>query len=216
VRGSIGKIAAVSCSRMKIMQRLKDIGPFSRWLCCSHSIAFLASLPILFSTANGQQRDCTLRRPHVLSAAIISSARPLPLPHSDVRTVPVSSAVSCKANGDVDESRPVVYPVALERLPPVDHQSGSIFGTWKSFASCLHLFRDGRIEIEVDVPRDAKMKHAASERWSITGQYESRDDLLSVQWNDGSRSNFRWQLRDEMLLLTDENGQTSQLSRGIK
>jgi len=40
-------------------------------------------------------------------------------------SVQVSSAVSCKANGDVDESRQLVYPVALERLPPVNNYRGN-------------------------------------------------------------------------------------------
>jgi len=196
------------------MQRPKDSCPYSRWLCYSNSIAFLVSLPILFSTANGQQSAYAFRPPRLLPASVTSSAQPLPLPELDARPPVISRAVACKENGEADESIAPVQPVVLERLPPVDqHQTQAIFGTWKSFASCLRLFGDGHAQIEVDVPRHAMAGGSQQQQWTITGQYESRDDLLLVTWNDGSRSNFRWQLQGERLLLTDESGQTSQLSR---
>lgn len=91
-----------------------------------------------------------------------------------------------------------------------------ILGAWKSYRGRLKLNEKGRIMIKSDVPmRVAKFTSPQTEKSAppITGRFEAHDDLLFVTWDDGSRLNFRWRLEGASLLLTDHDGQISQLRR---
>ena len=48
---------------------------------------------------------------------------------------------------------------------------------------------------------------------SLAGRFRAKNDLLHVVWDDGSKLNFRWKLSGSALLLTDHEGQISQLQR---
>ncbi|QDU98372.1 hypothetical protein [Lignipirellula cremea] len=92
----------------------------------------------------------------------------------------------------------------------------SIHGVWKASRSRLRIMPDGKIEMEGDPltltalgdppPTDAKF---IPER--LEGTYKAEGDLLKIVWSDGSKLNFRWKKKDADLLLTDHQGQISQL-----
>lgn len=91
-----------------------------------------------------------------------------------------------------------------------------IQGSWKAFRSRLRLSGNGDIEIVTDraqliSPPDADPSPVKPE--FLRGRYRAEGDLLFVQWQDGSRLNFRWKLNGGDLLLTDHDGQISQLRR---
>ncbi len=93
-----------------------------------------------------------------------------------------------------------------------------IFGTWKAFRSRLKILPGRRIVIQPDPRRvvaidDPKFPDEDGPTKRLTGKFRSEDDILYVEWDDGSRSNFRWRLRGEDLLLTDHDGHVSQLRR---
>jgi len=91
-----------------------------------------------------------------------------------------------------------------------------IHGSWKAFRSRLRLSSDGGIEIAIDraqlisPPSDG---FPAVENELLQGRYRAVGDLLFVEWRDGSKLNFRWTLKGGDLLLTDHEGQISQLRR---
>lgn len=89
-----------------------------------------------------------------------------------------------------------------------------ILGSWRSFRGTMRLHPDGRIVIASDPDRFARLDDANRPRTKIvSGHFQSQQDLLLVQWDDGSKLNFRWRLADGRLLLTDHEGKTSQLRR---
>ncbi len=91
-----------------------------------------------------------------------------------------------------------------------------LLGSWKSYRSRLRLRGNGVIEILTDAaelispPDDAFPR---PQRELLAGRYQANADLLFVEWDDGSKLNFRWQLREGSLLLTDHEGRISQLQR---
>ena len=46
--------------------------------------------------------------------------------------------------------------------------------------------------------------------------FEAKEDLLLVEWKDGSKLNFRWKVKDGDLLLTDHEGRISKLRRIVE
>jgi len=89
-----------------------------------------------------------------------------------------------------------------------------VIGSWKAFRSRLRLYGDGRIVIRPDRPSKIvpqRIDKAAD--GILTGRYEARGDLIFVRWDDGSRQNLRWRRHNENLLITDHDGQISQLRR---
>lgn len=48
------------------------------------------------------------------------------------------------------------------------------------------------------------------------GDYQAKGDLIFVYWNDGRRTNLRWRLRGNMLLVTDHTGRTTRWMRHIE
>lgn len=90
--------------------------------------------------------------------------------------------------------------------------SAGILGAWKAYRSRLRLSGDGRIEIE---PESDSVRALGEEPKKpakvLRGEFEARDDLLFVRWDDGSFLNFRWRLDGDSLLLTDHEGRVSEL-----
>lgn len=104
----------------------------------------------------------------------------------------------------------------MNRSPAVANvaEAEPILGSWRSFRGTMRLHPDGRIVIASDPDRFARLDDESRPRpKAISGHFESRQDLLLVQWDDGSKLNFRWRLADGRLLLTDHEGKTSQLRR---
>jgi hypothetical protein len=95
----------------------------------------------------------------------------------------------------------------------------TIIGTWKALRSQMKLHGDGRIVIITDRPElltannQRRQQQDAEKPLKLTGKYEAHNDLLIVRWDDGSKLNFRWTLRNEDLLLTDHEGQISLLRK---
>lgn len=85
--------------------------------------------------------------------------------------------------------------------------SGTILGDWKSYRSRMRFSGDGRVAIVPDALGDNRQVKP------VTGTFESRDDLVFVRWDDGSRLNFRFRLQGNDLFLTDHEGQISHLKR---
>ncbi len=101
-------------------------------------------------------------------------------------------------------------------------EAAPIIGTWRSFRSQVKLTGNGRIEISPDKQLtqriaiqspEVAVKKAEVKYVPLTGRFEARGDVLIVLWDDGSRLNYRWKLADDELLLTDHDGQISQLRR---
>ena len=92
-----------------------------------------------------------------------------------------------------------------------------VVGAWKAYRSRLRLSADGTIEIEGDrtrvIPPSGTQRRYEYAKMSLAGRFRAEDDLLYVVWNDGSKLNFRWKLSGSDLLLTDHEGQISQLRR---
>lgn len=91
-----------------------------------------------------------------------------------------------------------------------------IHGSWKAFRSRLRLRPNGGIEIATDRPQLISPPEAEEQPVRsplLRGRYRADGDLLYVQWQDGSKLNFRWKLNGGDLLLTDHDGQISQLRR---
>ncbi|MDP6469109.1 MAG: hypothetical protein QF918_15280 [Pirellulaceae bacterium] len=112
----------------------------------------------------------------------------------------------------------LTVPTVTEADPTTAHTSAAtlIHGSWKAFRSRLRLSSNGRIEIETDrakiiSPPHEELQTVADEL--LQGEYRADGDLLFVQWRDGSKLNFRWKLNGGDLLLTDHEGQISQLRR---
>ena len=103
-------------------------------------------------------------------------------------------------------------------IPPIQ-DARQIIGSWKAYRSRLRLHADGRIMIEPDrVKRSSRPISVVDDVSNlkdepIEGQFEAKDDVLFVRWDDGSRVNYRWRLASGRLLLTDNDGQISQLQR---
>jgi len=106
------------------------------------------------------------------------------------------------------------------KLPPPavtnrTRDAAAILGSWKAYRSRLSLRGNGEIEIVFDSPRvkalDSKTPSSAPVR--LRGRFEARRDLLHVVWSDGSLTNYRWRLDASELLLTDHEGQVSQLKK---
>ena len=96
-----------------------------------------------------------------------------------------------------------------------------VVGLWKGLRASMKLGGDGRVVIQFDrknnYPLDESGNLNYGQRISrLTGNYRAEDDMLFVQWDDGSRLNYRWRLDNGRLLLTDHNGRVSQLHRLIQ
>jgi len=89
--------------------------------------------------------------------------------------------------------------------------SAQLIGSWKSYRSRFRLTADGRIEIEPETTAVRALGETQGESSVLRGDYESRDDLLLIRWDDGSFLNFRWRLDGDSLLLTDHDGRISEL-----
>jgi hypothetical protein len=92
--------------------------------------------------------------------------------------------------------------------------AASVVGAWKAVRSRLYLDGRGNIAIEFD-----RLTHLTSTAQNdtasrrINGRFTATGDLLYVTWADGSRLNYRWRLVHGDLLLTDNDGNVSQLRR---
>ena len=99
-------------------------------------------------------------------------------------------------------------------LTPAISAAGGILGSWKAFRSRLRIDSNGRIDIITDRPiRLTRFDGKKRRPKRLQGQFRAKGDLVYVTWSDGSKLNFRWRLRGDDLLLTDHEGQISQLSR---
>jgi hypothetical protein len=106
------------------------------------------------------------------------------------------------------------------RRPPAAahiHDAEPILGSWKSYCGLLRLSAEGRISIVSDSPfryaAEDGTTHSASE---IAGRFRANQDLLFIEWDDGSKLNFRWRGQSQRLLLTDHNGRMTQLRRVLE
>ena len=101
-----------------------------------------------------------------------------------------------------------------QNLPPQIAAASAVVGSWKSFRSRLRFYDDGRVVILMDPRRSVRVddqESGAPERF--VGTYHGQGDLVYVVWDDGSKLNFRWRVDGDRLLLTDHEGQVSQLRR---
>lgn len=98
-------------------------------------------------------------------------------------------------------------PARIEREKVADSvaAASTVLGSWKAYRSRLQLYGNGRIVIKLD----GKKKQSGL----LMGRFAANDDLIFVTWDDNSRLNFRWRLYGDNLLLTDHDGQISQLRR---
>lgn len=96
---------------------------------------------------------------------------------------------------------------------PETDAAAAVHGSWKAFRSRLRLSSGGEIEIEPDRAQLISPPADGPRPELLRGSYRADGDLLFVQWRDGSKLNFRWKLAGDALLLTDHEGQTSQLRR---
>lgn len=107
--------------------------------------------------------------------------------------------------------------MALERATVAETQAASpILGVWKAFRSRLRLSGRGAIEIAPDTVQlisPQALDGLPVRPELLRGRFRAEGDLLFVEWADGSKLNFRWKLREGDLLLTDHDGQISQLRR---
>jgi len=126
--------------------------------------------------------------------------------------------------GQAEETERLLRNVKLA-APKMDERRGvthstsaaaPIHGSWKAFRSRLYLASDGRIEISTDRPQlisPPSDEAPRTEPEALQGQFRAEQDLLFIEWRDGSKLNFRWKLKGGELLLTDHAGQISQLRR---
>jgi len=95
-----------------------------------------------------------------------------------------------------------------------------ILGVWKARRSRMRLFADGRVEIEEDqTPRHPVNSVSFATQPPpevLKGKFQAQNDVLFVKWEDGSLLNFRWKVLRGALLLTDHEGQISQLERVLE
>jgi hypothetical protein len=108
---------------------------------------------------------------------------------------------------------------AAVRPPIVDARP--VIGLWKGLRARMQLSGDGRVVIQFDSAKNYPLDKSGNLIYSqrinrLTGSYRAEDDMLFVQWDDGSRLNYRWRLDDGRLLLTDHNGRVSQLHRLVQ
>jgi len=100
----------------------------------------------------------------------------------------------------------------------ITNDAQPIFGSWRAYRSLLQLLGEGRILITVDPSAtqslDATAGHKHQEQ--LIGVFKAQGDLLFVTWKDGSKLNYRWRLEQGELLMTDHQGQISQLRRVLK
>ena len=92
------------------------------------------------------------------------------------------------------------------------HDASPILGSWKSYRGRMRLVDDGRVEIVADQAFSYESTEGTTETSKkIIGQFRAQQDLLFIEWADGSQLNFRWRLAGNRLLLTDHNGRMTQL-----
>ena len=104
----------------------------------------------------------------------------------------------------LSKAKPVKQTVAAAR----------ILGSWKAFRSRLRLGAKGRMDVITDRPiRLTRFDGKSRQPRRLQGRYVARGDIIYVTWSDGTKLNFRWRLRGDDLLLTDHEGQVSQLRR---
>jgi hypothetical protein len=106
------------------------------------------------------------------------------------------------------EQQPIAAPIAVEQARDAE----LILGSWKSFRSRFRLYADGKIEISLD-PKNPETVDRSQPAQVLRGRYEAHENVLFVTWDDGSRTNYRWRLDQDSLLLTDHDGQISELRR---
>ncbi len=103
-----------------------------------------------------------------------------------------------------------------EQVAPQALDARDALGSWKAYRSRLRLDGDGRVTIRPDGVHQASFEDqpvAGARNGLLTGRFQADGDLLFVIWDDGSRLNFRWRRQGDNLLLTDHDGQMSQLRR---
>ncbi len=93
----------------------------------------------------------------------------------------------------------------------------SIFGTWKAMNGRMQILHDGRVALEFDRKQVIRFDESGAPTFRephvvLIGRYTAEKDVLQVTWEDGSQTNYRWQVQGEDLLLTDHRGRVSQLS----
>jgi hypothetical protein len=95
-----------------------------------------------------------------------------------------------------------------------------ILGAWKALRSRFYLDAAGNIAIQLDRPTTLSLgpevRGVSNPPRVIRGRFVAQGNLLRVTWNDGSRLNYRWSLSQGDLLLTDHDGNTSQLRRLVQ
>jgi hypothetical protein len=106
-----------------------------------------------------------------------------------------------------------------QELPPHIAAASPVVGSWKAYRSRLRFYSDGRVMILMDpkssnrVDRADQLENSAEHSERLVGTFQGQSDLLYVVWDDGSKLNFRWRVDGDRLLLTDHEGQISQLRR---
>ncbi len=115
-------------------------------------------------------------------------------------------------------SSPQIRPANVR---PTVQAAAPVVGLWKGLQASVWLGGDGRVVMEFDRRNNFRLDESGNVDYGrkitrLTGRYEAREDVLFVSWDDGSRVNFRWQVHDGQLLLTDHNGRVSQLDRLVE
>ena len=106
---------------------------------------------------------------------------------------------------------------ALAPIADTAQDAAQVLGAWKSLQSRFYLDAAGNIAIQADRPTRLSLgpgdRSASKPPPVLRGQFVAQGDLLRVTWSDGSRLNYRWSLSKGDLLLTDHDGNISQLRR---
>lgn len=100
------------------------------------------------------------------------------------------------------------------QLPAELASAAEVVGSWKAYRSRMRFFGDGRVLIQMDPPRYTRLNGKPQPKPErLVGTFQGQGDVLYVRWDDGSQLNFRWRVDGDRLLLTDHEGQVSQLRR---
>lgn len=106
--------------------------------------------------------------------------------------------------------------------PPVTRAAhlAKVFGVWTSTHdnAPIAMGVDTNGVLSIAKSRKAEQARVARGDRGLTtrvgrGDYRAIDDLIYVHWNDGTRTNLRWRLHGQMLLVTDHTGRTTRWTR---
>lgn len=118
--------------------------------------------------------------------------------------------------GELTLQPPANFPdESLSRSAPLPLP---IVGVWKDTNSRIQFRADGEVVVQeashAEGPGGPEIRRPAGAAEQILkGRFQAREDILSVSWEDGPKTNYRWRLQDGWLLLTSHHGRNYLLHR---